>query len=47
MAMMVVGYPGRLEELPEPLQEREKAPRTRKPASEWAFAGKWDEPFLP
>jgi nitroreductase len=47
MAMIVVGYPGRLEELPEPLQEREKAPRSRKPASEWAFAGQWDKPFLP
>ena len=47
MAMIVVGYPGKVEDLPEPLQEREKAPRTRKPAAEWAFAGKWDVPFLP
>lgn len=45
MAMMVVGYPGKSEELPAPLQEREKAPRTRKPIEEWAFAGKWEEPY--
>jgi len=47
MAMIVVGYPGKLETLPGPLQEREKAPRIRKPASQWAFADKWDEPYLP
>lgn len=45
MAMIVVGYPGKTEELSAPLQEREKATRTRKPISEWAFAGKWEEPY--
>jgi len=47
MAMIVVGYPGRMEDLPPELQEREKAPRTRKPTKTWAFAGKWGEPFRP
>ena len=41
MAMIALGYPGKIEALPEPLQERERAPRTRKPAEAWAFAGKW------
>ena len=45
MAMIVLGYPGKLEDLPAALQEREKAPRSRKPATEWAFAGKWGDPF--
>ena len=47
MAMIVVGYPGKAEELPAPLQEREIAPRVRKPIGEWAFAGKWEEPYRP
>ena len=41
MAMFALGYPGKIEALPEPLQERERSPRTRKPVEEWAFAGKW------
>ena len=47
MAMIVLGYPGRLEDLPPALQEREKAPRVRRPLEDWAFAGKWGEPFRP
>lgn len=45
MAMIVLGYPGELEELPPDLQEREKAPRTRKPLAELAFSGTWEMPF--
>ncbi len=41
MAMIALGYPGKIEALPDSLQERERAPRARKPAEEWAFAGKW------
>jgi nitroreductase len=38
---VAVGYPGDAESLPEPLREREKAPRKRKPVSEFTFAGGW------
>lgn len=41
MAMIALGYPGKIEALPEPLQERERASRVRKPAEEWAFSGAW------
>ena len=47
MAMIVVGYPGKTEELSAPLQEREMAPRARKPIEQWAFAGKWEKPYAP
>jgi nitroreductase len=42
MAMIALGYPGKIEALPEPLQQREGAPRTRKPVEEWVFWGKWE-----
>jgi nitroreductase len=45
MAMIALGYPGKLEDLPAALQQRETASRSRKPATEWAFAGKWGNPF--
>jgi nitroreductase len=45
MAMIALGYPGKIEDLPDELRKREMAPRTRKPIEEWAFAGKWGEPF--
>ncbi len=41
MAMIALGYPGKIEALPDPLQERERGPRTRKAVEEWAFQGKW------
>lgn len=44
MAMIALGHPGRIEDLPEQLQEREKAPRTRRPLTESAFAGTWGKP---
>lgn len=45
MAMIAVGYPGNLEELPPKLRDRELAPRKRKPIEEIAFAGRWGRPF--
>jgi len=45
MAMIAMGYPGKVEDLPDELRKRETAPRTRKPIEEVAFAGKWGEPF--
>jgi len=47
MAMIVLGYPGKVEDLPDELQKRETAPRTRKPIEEWAFDGRWGDPYLP
>ena len=41
VAGVAVGYPGDPESLPEPLREREKAPRTRKPVREFSFEGVW------
>ena len=41
IAAMAIGYPGDASSLPEPLQTREKAPRTRKPISEFVMSGQW------
>jgi nitroreductase len=41
MAMIAVGYPGTVEDLPPMLRERELAPRQRKPIKEVAFDGGW------
>jgi len=41
IAAMVLGTPGPASALPEKLAERETAPRTRKPAAEMFFMGKW------
>jgi nitroreductase len=43
MAAMAIGYPGDPASLPEKLRERETAPRSRKPASEFVFSGAWGE----
>jgi nitroreductase len=45
MAMIALGYPGRPEDLPATLREREEAPRVRKAVSEWAFNGDWGKPL--
>ncbi len=45
MAMIAVGYPGKVEELPPRLQERELGPRHRKPIGEIAFASRWNRPY--
>ena len=39
-AMIALGKPGRVEDLPEPYRERER-PSSRLPASDWAFAGRF------
>lgn len=44
MAVMALGHPGEPESLPEAYQERERAPRSRKPLSEIAFSGTWGNP---
>ncbi|SCZ52367.1 nitroreductase family protein [Thiohalomonas denitrificans] len=43
LAMAAIGRPGRVEELPEPLRERE-VPSDRKPVSEWAFESRFGGP---
>lgn len=44
IAAFVIGYPGDPQSLPETLRERELAPRTRKPLSEFVMSGTWGEP---
>ncbi len=44
LTMIAVGYPGRIDDLPESYRDRESAPRTRKPLAEMAFRGRWGEP---
>jgi nitroreductase len=41
VAAMAIGYPGDPQSLPDKLRERELAPRTRKPVSEFVMAGTW------
>lgn len=41
IAAMAIGYPGDTESLPQPLKDRELAPRTRKPLSEFVMTGAW------
>ena len=47
-ATFAVGYPGDPASLPQPLKDREVAPRTRKPISEFVMTGHWGHtaPFL-
>jgi nitroreductase len=45
MAMIAVGFPGKIEELPPKQRDRELAPRRRKPISEIAFACRWNRPW--
>ncbi|HEY2460552.1 MAG TPA: nitroreductase family protein [Candidatus Acidoferrum sp.] len=40
-AAMALGYPGDPASLPQRLQDRELAPRTRKPLSEFVMSGSW------
>lgn len=48
VAAMAIGYPGNPDSLPEKLRERELAPRTRKPLSEFVMTGGWGHtaPFV-
>lgn len=41
IAAMAIGYPGDASSLPEPLQSREKAPRSRKRIREFVMSGQW------
>jgi len=47
MAMIAIGHPGNPDALPEPLREKELAPRQRQPLGEIAFAGLWSTPYNP
>jgi nitroreductase len=44
IAAFVIGFPGDPQSLPEPHRERELAPRTRKPLSEFVMSGSWGRP---
>jgi len=48
VAAISIGYPGNPESLPDKLRERELAPRTRKPVSEFVMTGSWGHtaPFV-
>jgi nitroreductase len=41
IAAATIGYPGDPSSLPEKLRDREVAPRTRKPLSEFVMSGRW------
>ena len=41
IAALAIGYAGDPASLPQPLKEREMAPRTRKPITEFVMAGHW------
>jgi len=45
LTVIAIGYLGDISNLPEKLQERETAPRIRKPLEEIAFQGSWGEPL--
>ncbi len=44
IAAFVIGYPGDPQSLPETLRDRELAPRSRKPLSEFVMSGAWGQP---
>jgi nitroreductase len=43
VAMMALGYLGDRDSLPEPLRQRDQAPRTRKALEESVFTGRWGQ----
>jgi len=43
-AMIAVGYLDDPQSVPEPLAQRDAAPRSRKPLSEFVFAARWGDP---
>ncbi len=45
LTVIAIGYPGKVEDLPEALRERELLGRTRKPLSEFVFEGHWNQPL--
>ncbi|SFD86938.1 Nitroreductase [Actinopolyspora alba] len=44
MVVIAVGAPGDAEQLPERLREKESAPRSRIPLTEFVFSDSWQEP---
>ncbi len=44
MSAVAVGYRGDPDSLPEDLQKKEAAPRTRNPLDSFVFAGRWETP---
>jgi nitroreductase len=44
IAAIAIGYPAEPDTLPEPLRERELAPRERNPIRDFVFAGSWGLP---
>ncbi len=44
VSVIALGYPGKVETLPEKLQEREIAQRKRKPLDSFVFSGAWGNP---
>lgn len=48
VAAMAIGYPGDPASLPQPLRDRELAPRTRKPLRDFVMSGSWGHiaPFV-
>jgi nitroreductase len=48
IAAIAIGYPGDPESLPQPLRDRELAPRVRKPLSKFVMTGRWGHtsPFV-
>jgi len=48
IAAIAIGYPGDPASLPQPLKDRERAPRTRKPLAEFVMSGNWGHtaPFV-
>jgi len=45
IAMMAIGRMGEPSALPDPLREREAAPRARRPQSDFVFEGRWGTPW--
>jgi hypothetical protein len=48
ISAFTIGHPGDPDSLPETLRQREQAPRTRKPLSDFVMSGRWGQqaPFL-
>src|SRR5215467_12852342 len=44
VAAFAIGYPGDPASLPQPLRDRELAPRARKPIREFVMTGQWGQP---
>ncbi|GLZ32460.1 nitroreductase [Lentzea sp. NBRC 105346] len=44
VVVVAIGRPGRIEDLPKDLQEKERRERVRRPLSETVFTGSWGQP---